>query len=68
MENFDRKNINELLKIIKFVNFSPIKILHQAVLGLDDNYQEVVITQWYCSYHSVLSFDVWLHGNIKTNN
>ena len=26
-----------------------------------DNYQEVVITQWYCSYHIVLSFDVWLH-------
>ena len=26
-----------------------------------DNYQEVVITQWYCSYHIVLCFDVWLH-------
>ena len=26
-----------------------------------DNYQEVVITQWYCSYNIVLSFDVWLH-------
>ena len=30
---------------------------------LDDNYQEVVIIQWYCSYHPVLSFDVWLHWN-----
>ena len=29
----------------------------------NDNYQEVVITQWYCSYHPVLSFDVWLHWN-----
>ena len=33
---------------------------------LDDNYQEVVIIQWYCSYHPVLSFDVWLHWNIST--
>ena len=31
--------------------------------GLDDNYQEVVIIQWYCSYHPVLSFDVWLYWN-----
>ena len=23
----------------------------------------VVIIQWYCSYHPVLSFDVWLHWN-----
>ena len=34
---------------------------------LDDNYQEVVIIQWYCSYHPVLSFDVWLHWNRKYN-
>ena len=27
----------------------------------NDNYQEIVITQWYCSYNTVLSFDVWLH-------
>ena len=30
-------------------------------LKLYDNYLEVVITQWYCSYNTVLSFDVWLH-------
>ena len=30
---------------------------------LDDNYQEIVIIQWYCSYHPALSFDVWLHWN-----
>ena len=30
---------------------------------LDDNYQEVVIIQWYLSYHPALSFDVWLHWN-----
>ena len=34
---------------------------------LDDNYQEVVIIQWYCSYHPVLSFDVWLHWNRTLN-
>ena len=28
---------------------------------LDDNYQEVVITQWYCSYHPVPYFNVWHH-------
>ena len=33
------------------------------IFSLDDNYQEVVIIQWYCSYHPVLSFDVWLHWN-----
>ena len=35
------------------------------IFSLDDNYQEVVIIQWYCSYHPVLSFDVWLHWNRK---
>ena len=39
-------------------NFCPSKISSYTVY---DNYQEVVITQWYCSYHIVLSFDVWLH-------
>ena len=39
--------------------------LDDNYLGLDDNYQEVVIIQWYCSYHPVLSFDVWLHWNRK---
>ena len=33
---------------------------------LYDNYQEVVITQWYCSYHVVLCFDVWLHCDRST--
>ena len=28
------------------------------VPGLDNNYLEVVITQWDCSYHPALSFDV----------
>ena len=34
---------------------------------MDDNYSDWMITtrtQWYCSYHPVLSFDVWLHWNI----
>ena len=30
---------------------------------LNDNYQEVGITQYYCSYHPLSSFDVWLHWN-----
>ena len=25
----------------------------------------LVIIQWYCGYHPVLSFDVWLHWNIN---
>ena len=38
-------------------------MLTLEIFSLDDNYQEVVIIQWYYSYHPVLSFDVWLHWN-----
>ena len=31
------------------------------IFSLDNNYQDVVIMQWYCRYHPIVSFDVWLH-------
>ena len=43
--------IFEYLFVIKIICSFTFRIF---VLAL-------VITQWYCSYHIVLSFDVWLH-------
>ena len=38
------------------------KSLYECAL-LDDNYLSWMIIQWCCSYHLVLSFDIWLHWN-----
>ena len=56
-----KKTFVNASRFAKFVNF-----FFRGQLPLYGNYQEVVIIQWYCSYHSVLSFDVWLHWNRNT--
>ena len=54
---------------IVFIHFlscmvHPTKSLASVGLAQARLNQEVVIIQWYYSYHPALSFDVWLHWNI----
>ena len=54
------------LVFIRFLSYMVHPTKSLASMGLAQarpNYQEVVIIQWYCSYHPVLSIDVWLYWN-----
>ena len=59
----NRCNFKNLLSITHLTLLLILMYVNILKISLDDNYQEVVITQWYCSYHPVLSFDIWLHWN-----